>query len=86
MLLEKEVNRDMKELLNQRASQLKKQQNQLNEQLEAHRNKASETAMVIDLEDSWKNADYECRKRIAMLMIHQITVSEDGNVSIVWNL
>ena len=86
MLLEDDVNRDMKELLNQRASQLKKEQNQLNEQLEELRNKASETAMVIDLEDSWKNADYECWKRIAMLMIHQITVSEDGNVSIVWNL
>lgn len=86
MLLEEDVNRDMKELLNQRASQLKQEQNQLNGQLEALRNKACETAMVIDLEESWKNADYECKKRIAMLMIHQITVSEDGNVSIVWNL
>lgn len=86
MLLEEDVNRDMKELLNQRASQLKQEQNQLNGQLEALRNKASETAMGIDLEDSWENADYECRKKIAMLMIHQITVSEDGNVSIVWNL
>lgn len=86
MLLDEDVNREMKELLNQRASQMKQEQNQLNEQLDALKNKAGETAAVIDLEESWKNADYDCRKRIAMLMIHQITVSEDGNVNIVWNL
>lgn len=86
MLLEDDVNREMKELLNQRASQLKQEQNLLNEQLDALKNKASETAVVIDLEESWKNADYDCKKRIAMLMIHQITVGEDGDVNIVWNI
>ena len=64
----------------------KKEKNLLNEQLDALKNKASETAVVIDLEEAWKNADYDCKKKIAMLMIHQITVSENGNVSIVWNI
>lgn len=86
MLLADDVNRDVKELLNQRATQLKKEQSILNDRMDEIRNKANETAAVVDFAESWKTADYECKKSVAMLMIHQITVSEDGSINIIWNI
>lgn len=86
MLLSGDVNSDMKDLLNQRATQLKKEQNALNDRMEEIHRKASETAAVVDFAESWKSADYECRKSIAALMIHEIVIDEDGNVDVVWNI
>lgn len=86
MILTGDVNNDMKELLNQRATQLKKEQNLLEERMEETRRKASETAAAVDFAESWKNADYECRKSITALLIHQIVISEDGSVNVIWNL
>ncbi|MBQ8370895.1 MAG: recombinase family protein [Clostridia bacterium] len=86
MLLSDGINNDMKDLLNQRATQLKKEQNALNDRMEEIHRKASETAAVVDFAESWKSADYECRKSIAALMIHEIVIDEDGNVDVVWNI
>lgn len=86
MLLSDDVNRDVKELLNQRAVRLKREKNVLSDRLEEIRIKARETATVVDFAESWKTADYECKKSIAMLMIHQIIISEDGSVDVVWNI
>lgn len=86
MLLADDVNRDVKDLLNQRATQLKKEQNILNDRMEEIRNKEMETASVVDFVASWKTADYECKKRVAMLMIHQIVVGEDGSINVIWNI
>ena len=46
----------------------------------------SETNTVIDLAKSWKTADYERKKAVAMIMIHEIRISEDGSTKIIWNL
>ena len=86
MLLSDGINNDMKDLLNQRATQLKKEHNALNDRMEEIHRKASETAAVVDFAESWKSADYECRKSIAALMIHEIVIDEDGNVDVVWNI
>lgn len=86
MLLSGDVNSEMKDLLNQRATRLKTEQNLLLERMDEIRRKASETAAVVDFAESWKTADYECRKSITSLMIHQIIISEDGSVNVVWNL
>lgn len=86
MLLDGDVNSDVKELLNQRTTQLKKELSGLHDRMDEIKSKAIETASIVDFAESWKTADYECRKSIAMLMIHQITVSEDGSINIVWNI
>jgi len=86
MLLDGEVNHEMKTLLNQRAVQLKREQNLLEHQLEAARQNAAETDAAEDFEGIWQNADYECRKSIAMLMIHHIGIRRDGSVEVFWNL
>ena len=86
MFLSEDINSAMKELLNQRAIRLKQEQNILNDRMEEIRNKERETASVVDFAESWKTADYECRKSVAMLMIHQIIISEDGSVNVVWNI
>ncbi len=86
MLLAEDINRDVKELLNQRACRLTQEQEALNEQLETLKSKANEPTDGIDLEQAWETADYDCRKSIAMRMIHQITVSENGSVDIAWTI
>ncbi len=86
LLLSADINKEMKELLNQRACRLTQEQNALNEQLDILKRKANETVTEMDLEETWKTADYDCRKSIAMRMIHQITVSGDGNLNIVWTI
>lgn len=86
LLLSEDINREMKELLNQRACRLTQERNALNEQMDSLKNKANETGTEIDFEEMWKTADYDCRKSIAMRMIHRISVSENGSVTIVWTI
>ncbi len=86
MFLSEDINKDMKDLLNQRACRLTQEQNVLTKQLDALKIRAKETSEDLDLEPLWKTADYDCRKSIAMRMIHRITVSEDGSISILWNI
>ena len=86
MLLADDVNSAMKELLNQRAAQLKQEKKILNDRIEEIRSKAAETAADLNYAEIWQTADYECRKSIAMRMIHQIVIKEDGDVEIIWNI
>jgi len=79
-------NDDMLNLANQKASQLKRDRIALNDRIDAIKKRENETVAVIDLSQTWKTADYECKKAVASLMIHQITVSEDGNINVVWNI
>jgi len=86
MLLSGDMNKDMTELLNQRAHQLTQEQNLLTEQLTALKSKAKESSAKIDPEQIWKTASYDCRKRIAMQIIQQIVVSENGDLDIIWTI
>ena len=85
-ILAEDISRDMKELLNQRACRLTQEQNLLTGQLNALKCKAKETSAMFDPEQVWKTADYDCRKSIAMRLIHQIVVSENGDVEITWTI
>jgi len=38
------------------------------------------------LDTARQNAGYECRKNIAMLMIHRIGIHRDGSAEVIWNL
>ena len=58
----------------------------LNDRIEEIRSKAAETAADLNYAEIWQTADYECRKSIAMRMIHQIVIKEDGDVEIIWNI
>ena len=50
------------------------------------RSSANEAGAVIDLARSWKNADYDCKKAVASIMVQKIIIGEDGNVKIIWNI
>ena len=79
-------NEDLLTLANQKASQLKRDRLALHERIEELSSLNSETTTVIDLAKSWKTADYDRKKAVAMIMIHKIIISEDGSTRIVWNL
>ena len=79
-------NEDLLTLANQKASQLKRDRLALYERMEELKSLRSETNTVIDLAKSWKTADYDRKKAVAMIMIHKILIGEDGNTKIIWNL
>jgi hypothetical protein len=79
-------NDDLLVLANQKASQLKKDKQDLYNKLETLQGKEQETDIVVDLAKSWKKADYNHKKSVAMIMIDKIIISEDGNTKIIWKI
>jgi len=50
------------------------------------KSRGAEKGAAIDLAESWKKADYDHKKTVAMIMIEKIVISEDGGVKIIWNI
>jgi len=79
-------NDDLLALANQKATQLKRDRLALYERLEEIKSRSEETETIVDLAKSWKKADYNRKKAVAMIMIHQIVISEDGSAKVIWNI
>ena len=73
-------------LANQKATQLKRDKSVLYERIEELKNQSNETNIVVNLAKSWKTADYSRKKEVAMIMIHKIIISENGDTKIIWNI
>ena len=80
------LNTDMVALLNQRASQLKEKKRLLEIRLEQIRSAQKECGNPIDFAHSWKHANYERKKAVASILVHQILISEDGSTKVIWNI
>lgn len=78
-------NEDLLSLANQKATQFKNDKRALYERIDELKSMDDETDVIIDLAKSWKTADYNRKKEVAMIMIHQIIISEDGSTKIIWN-
>lgn len=76
---------DLLELANQKAAQLKKEKAALYEKIE-RLNSSNDTAAAVEPAKYWKTAGYEKKKAVAMIMIHNIIIDEEGNAQIVWNI
>lgn len=79
-------NEDLLALANQKAAQLKRDRLAFLERMEELKSRNEETDHAVNLARSWKKADYNCKKEVAMLMIYKIMISEDGNAKIIWNI
>jgi len=79
-------NDDLLALANQKATQLKRDRLALYERLEEIKSRSEETETIVDLAKSWKKADYNRKKAVALIMIHQIVISEDGSAKVIWNI
>lgn len=76
-------NEDLLSLANQKATQYKNDKLALYERIDELKSMDNETDVIIDLAKSWKTADYNRKKEVAMIMIHQIIISEDGSTKII---
>ena len=85
-MLSGDFNDDLLALANQKAAQFKKDKLALYERMEDLKSRGDETSVVVNLAKSWKTADYQRKKAIAMIMIHRIIISEDGSAKIEWNI
>lgn len=79
-------NDDLLTLANQKATQLKRDKSMLYERIEELKNQGNETDIVVNLAKSWKTADYSRKKEVAMIMIHKVIISENGDTKIIWNI
>ena len=79
-------NDDLLTLANQKATQLKHDKAALYARIDDLMNRDTETDIAVNLAKSWKNADYNRRKEVAMLMLHKIIISENGDAKIIWNI
>ena len=79
-------NEDLLTIANQKASQLKRDRLALYERMEELKNQENQAGAVVNLAKSWKTADYQRKKAVAMIMIHKILISEDGDAKIIWNV
>lgn len=79
-------NEELLALANQKAAQLKKDRLALYERLEELKSQSEEAKTVVDMARSWQGADYSRKKSVAMVMIHNIVIAEDGSVKIEWNI
>lgn len=79
-------NDDLLALANQKATQLKRDRLALYERIEELKSREEEKDVVVNLAKSWRTADYERKKAVAMIMIHKIVISEDGSTKVLWNI
>lgn len=79
-------NEDLLTIANQKASQLKRDRLALYERMEELKNQENQAGAVVNLAKSWKTADYQRKKAVAMILIHKILIREDGNAKIIWNV
>lgn len=76
-------NEDLLTLANQKTTQLKKDRIALCEKVEELTSRSDETDIIVNLANSWKKADYKCKKEVAMIMIRHIVISEDDSAKII---
>jgi len=79
-------NEDLLKLVNDKASQFKRDKTSLYERLENMRSQSHEISAVINLAKKWNNAKYEEKRSVASLLIHRIMIYEDGTSEIIWNI
>lgn len=79
-------NEDLLTIANQKASQLKRDRLALYERMEELKSQEDQAGAVVNLAKSWKTADYQRKKAVAMIMIHKILINEDGDAKIIWNV
>ena len=65
-------------IANKKATQLKQDCLALNQRMEELRSLETETGTVINLAKSWKTADCQRKKAVAMILKHKILISKDG--------
>ena len=80
------LNDDLLALVNQKATQLKRDKLALYDRIEDLKSRDNQTDVAVNLAKSWKNADYSRKKEVAMIMIHQIVISENGDTEVIWNI
>ena len=85
-ILSGNLNMDMIELLNHRASQLKEDKFALRERFDEIKNLSEDTEKIVELAKYWKRANYERKKAVASILVHQILISENDDTKIVCKL
>lgn len=85
-MLSGKLNDSMLDIVNAKASALKKSKSELYDRIDSIKASADEAGAVIDFARSWKSADYDRKKAVASIMIQKIVINEDGSVKIIWNI
>ena len=86
MLLSPDVNTDLLEIMNQKASKLKAEKSEILLKIEEIENTEINVKEAVNLSKKWKTASFEEKRGVCSIIINRIIIDENGNVEIVWNI
>ena len=86
MLLSPDVNTDLLEIMNQRASKLKSDKAELLLKIDELENAEIDVKRAVNLSKKWKAASFEEKRGVASVLVNRIVIDENGNAEIVWNI
>ncbi len=80
------VNFDLIEILNEKASKLKADKQELLIKIDEIENSEVVVKTAINLSKKWKTASFEEKRGVTFVLINRIVIDENGNVEIFWNI
>lgn len=86
LILSGSVNSDLTEILNTRASRLKAEKQAFYEKIAEIEEGGMNKKTAINLSKKWKNASFEEKRGVCGVLINRIVISENGDITIEWNV
>lgn len=86
MLLSPDVNTDLLEIMNQKASKLKSDKTEILLKIDEIENAEIDVKHAVNLSKKWKTASFEEKRGVASILLNRIIIDEVGNAEIVWNI
>ena len=86
MLLSPDVNTDLLEIMNQKASKLKLDKTEILLKIDEIENAEIDVKYAVNLSKKWKTASFEEKRGVAAILLNRIIIDEVGNAEIFWNI
>lgn len=85
-IINKGVNADLIDILNNKATKLKSEREELLIKIEEAQNTEIDVKTDINFPKKWKTASFEEKRGVCQILINRIIIDENGDTEIVWNI
>ena len=86
MLIGQDVNSDLLEIMNKKASKLKADKTEIQLKIDELESKEINVKQAVNLSKKWKTASFEEKRGVCQILINRIIIDKDGNAEIIWNI
>lgn len=85
-LITSEINPDLIEILNNRATKLKADKVEVMFRIEELSSAAMDVKTAVNLSKKWKTASFDEKRGVCQILIDRIIIDAEGNAEIIWNI